>query len=461
MAVTPTTYGSNTALSALGDLAGELASGIESFTNVLTSSSSAVCQDAMKTQITNNIANYPALSVPGRISKRAPENLPAIDIIRQGIVVQVELDGEYNEKYNIALQKAGINQQANTGYVFIGSVTPYGVGGRRLHIYQAGASFSARAGVDFYTQNGDKIIVMPVTREEYGSEKWYNPNNDPGCNLGIFAPDNILTNQSGALVAMPNYGINIATYHSGYFLAISDRNNGLVGEYGEKYEVTHEAVRTISQGYAMLWYPVLLNAPSFISKLLSNNYIAVTLPPNFSGYSGYIQNYINHNLKPLEALTDIGIKFLNRLTTVLSTGVTLGSPIFYSNNCENFSGCSKEFLLGLVDGIANISQLITKIPLIVYTIRRVKLPTTMSEAYELAKSWGVGDVFKEVFNLLLTYMPVLLGVEKQLGHSIDELGDEAYDVIDDVVNAGTSAGKSVDDMVNEAVNKIKQIFSWL
>ncbi|ARM76607.1 hypothetical protein [Acidianus manzaensis] len=465
MTITRTTYGSNTALSALGDLAGELASSIESFTNLFTSQS-AVCQDLMKTQITDDTYNYPALSVPGSLTENVPEDLQAIDIIRHGIIVEVKLDGEYYKKYNRTLQKAHIKRQINTAYVFIGSVTPYGAS-RTLHIYKRWVPFYTHVGADFYSKNGNKIIVIPVTKKlnfrkkkKLKFKKWYKPNGDPGCNLGIFAPDNILTSQSKALVAMANYAINMATYYHWFFRPISDPANLLAFKFGEKYIVGYGVAKSLSFPPPMLWYPVLLNAPSFISKLLSNNYIAVTLPPNFTDYTGYAQDYINRYLKPLEALAMGHMDFLDHLTTALGSGITLGSPIFYSNNCETSSSCSKEFLLGLVDGIANISQPTSK-PLIVYTIRRVKLPTTMSEAYELAKSWGVGDVFDEVLESLLTYMPVFVGVEKEFGCSIDELdtdlGIDVYEIVNDVVNAGLSAGKSVDDMVNEAVNKLNRV----
>lgn len=97
--------------------------------NAGTTTLSTLCQFNNKQQIIGNVGNYPAMSVPRRVSSAMANHL-TIDTIRYGVVVRVIIDPQYQD---IAQQIWGNNQY---GLFYIGSVSPLGFSGRDFNVYQ-------------------------------------------------------------------------------------------------------------------------------------------------------------------------------------------------------------------------------------------------------------------------------------------------------------------------------------
>ncbi|BFH74217.1 hypothetical protein SJAV_21610 [Sulfurisphaera javensis] len=372
---------------------------------ILNSSVSSIqCQWSKKSEIFDNIYNYPAISVPGRVSTTVG-NRPVIDIIRHGIVVRIEIDSKHQE----VAQKIWRNNKY--GLIFIGSVSPLGVGGRELNILQGGRHFYVElpSGVyqNFYQNYGNKIIVVPIVPANPNFSKdpvkylsnFISPKSSPEYDVN-YNPllDNVsgdisLENKYGVMIGMPNYAFYMALERS-WLLSFNSSYNSLVSYSGGKYQIEVGVLQNISRAPPNIWYPILMK-----SKIEQGDFLAISLLPNASNLGTRLAQAIeklldnsNVSYKDHEKMM-----MLSNASDIFGSNAIIGTPIFYTNRYSNkgdenrslAESCSNELFIGEVSGIASVNQT----GAIVYIVKKIKLPKTYSEAVELANQLGTSNIF--------------------------------------------------------------------
>ncbi|BFH74213.1 hypothetical protein SJAV_21570 [Sulfurisphaera javensis] len=292
------------------------------------------------------------------------------------------------------------------------------------------------------TQNyGNKLIVAPIAPAdpnfsknpiEY-MKKFLLPNSNPRCELRYnpLLDDNligditgVLENQSAVMVGMPNYAFYM-TLDKCWFLSINDLGNILVMKSDNKYEIAIKSVQALSRGPPNIWYPVLVTMPSYLTQIFNGELLGISLLPNAENLGTNLSQAIEKLLDNSNASYEPDEKTLliDRSSIAFSSNTIIGAPIYYTNKCKLFNRCSNEFSIGEVNGVASINQAVA------YSIKKLKLPTTYSEAVLLANQLGVGNLFTSLIDYAKVFYPVLYSVTNSLIPDIESLGIDVDDMI--------------------------------